>query len=38
MHISLPGKFKFSSEHYGNLLEAWLLRGKPEIIGEYRRP
>jgi hypothetical protein len=26
------------TERYGNLLEAWLLRGKPEIIGEDRRP
>jgi len=26
------------TERYGSLLEAWLLRGKPEIIGEYYRP
>jgi len=26
------------TERYGNLLEAWLLRGKPEIIGEHHRP
>jgi hypothetical protein len=26
------------TERYGNLLEAWLLRGKPEIVGEYYRP
>jgi hypothetical protein len=26
------------TERYGNLMEAWLLRGKPEIIGEDRRP
>jgi hypothetical protein len=26
------------TERYGSLLEAWLLRGKPEIIGEYGRP
>ena len=26
------------AERYGNLVEAWLLRGKPEIIGERRRP
>jgi hypothetical protein len=26
------------TERYGSLIEAWLLRGKPEIIGEDRRP
>ena len=26
------------TERYGNLLEAWLLRGKPEIIGDDYRP
>ena len=26
------------TERYGSLLEAWLLRGKPEIIGDYYRP
>jgi len=25
-------------ERYGSLLETWLLRGKPEILGERRRP
>jgi hypothetical protein len=27
-----------ATEQYGCLLEAWLLRGKPEIIGEWGRP
>jgi hypothetical protein len=27
-----------ATERYGTLLEAWLLRGRPDIIGEFRRP